>query len=114
MHVSSQPHRRLLVPIGLAIVLACEIGGVALARARDGGSADGRHGTAQAAVQAGSAAGSALGGAAREAAIRAGSSAGVERRAGSAPGFINRRVDTAHVRPGPNRGMVARPAIAET
>jgi hypothetical protein len=113
MYLSSQPPRRLLVPIGLAIVLASEIGGVALARGGVGGlvgpTQPARH--SPAAAHAGSTAGLVVGRAARDAASRAGSPTRSERRAGGSPALAAGGTAAAHVRPAPNRGMVARPEI---
>jgi len=112
MSRSAAPPRRLLVPLGLAIVLACEIGGVALATR----GADTRLPSTVAATTTTRAAAAVLARAARETASRAHAetSEGSPRRAAAASAIADRRATTVHVRPGVNRGMLARPSIAAT
>jgi hypothetical protein len=112
MSRSPTPPRRLLVPLGLAIVLACEIGGVALATR----GVETRPLSAVPSANATRTAATVLARAALETASRAQAetSETSQRRAAAASAFADRRSTTAHLRPGVNRGMLARPSIAAT
>jgi hypothetical protein len=108
----AQPSRRLLIPLVLAITLACETAGVAAAMLERTGAQTSGSGTPTLAIAAtGVGTASTIATSAESAPTAAPAEKHSMRRAAIAAVLGARRDDQGHARPGRNHGAVARPEI---